>query len=312
MGTIRERPRLTLAGSLDPTLLKSSGAFPRSGPGIRGVGASPLNPGVDCADPSSGMRSGHNPELQPQRVGRTFPLPLILFGLAILGTVVWVQSQSRSPQEPLFIEARREIPGYGFTPVALGSQVTQTLATTRLFNGHFFDGHSNRVSVFSADWPRGQGDGGNVFGHTPEICWVGAGFRTVRQGEPSQVFVAVGGRSIPFQCRILKHPDLPTPEITLWAACIDGRWDDIEFGAPPHQGDGSAVVVGYLQEVGRTLSTRWASVRRLVLHPYPSGARKQFVRFSIPLTTEWPGALAALERFAPLWLEVTPKTDPIE
>jgi hypothetical protein len=188
----------------------------------------------------------------------------------------------------------------------LGSRIAETLATTNLFNGHFFDSHSNRISVFEAQWQAGQGNGGNLFGHTPEICWAGQGFRTVRFGEPSQVFLSLAGRRIPFQCRVLRHPDLPTPEITLWAACLDGRWDDILFGPPPNLNDEAATVGTYLQEVGRTFTTRWASVRRLVQQPYTVGARKQFIRFSMPLHTGWEPALVELERFAQQWLDARP------
>lgn len=238
-----------------------------------------------------------------QRVWRTVFIPLIVFGLAVLGTRFWIQSRTRPPENPVFLTARHEIPGYRFVPVALGSQVEDTLATTNLFNGHFLDQRSQRVSVFAAHWQAGQGDGGTLFGHTPEICWLGHGFRTVRHGEPSQVFIPMAGRRIPFQCRVLKHPEQPTPEITLWAACIDGRWDDIPYGPPPNQTEGEATIRTYLQGVGRTLATRFASVRRIVQNPFASTARKQFVRFSIPLTTDWQPALAELEAFAHQWLE---------
>lgn len=238
-----------------------------------------------------------------QRVWRTVFIPLIVFGLAVLGTRFWIQFRTRPPENPVYLTARHEIPGYRFVPVALGSQVEDTLATTNLFNGHFFDQRSQRVSVFAAHWQAGQGDGGTLFGHTPEICWLGHGFRTVRHGEPSQVFIPMAGRRIPFQCRVLKHPEQPTPEITLWAACIDGRWDDIPYGPPPNQTEGEATIRTYLQGVGRTLATRLASVRRIVQNPFASNARKQFVRFSIPLTTDWQPALAELEAFAHQWLE---------
>jgi hypothetical protein len=187
--------------------------------------------------------------------------------------------------------------------VALGATVLKSLATTNLLNGHFFDARSNRVSVFSAAWQPGQGTGGNVFGHTPEICWVGAGFRTIRAGEPDHLALHLAGRSIPFQCRVLQHPELPTPEITLWAACLDGRWDDITFGAPTDMSEGTPTLVAFVQGFWRTVTTRWAGLRRLFEQPFTQNARKQFLRFSKPLTTDPQRALRELEQFATLWLE---------
>lgn len=234
-------------------------------------------------------------------------LSLGLFALAVLGTALWIRVPRPAPQNPLFLAPRPHIPGYGFQPVPLGATVAETLATTNLVNGHFIDGRSNRVSVFQASWEPGQGTGGNVFGHTPEICWVGAGFRTVRVGEPSQVSLKLFGRLVPFQCRVLQHPSLPIPEITLWAASLDGRWDDIVFGSPPDLPEKSATLLSYLTEFARTVSTRWANVRRLVQRPFTLSARKQFIRFSKPLTTDWSGALTDLEHFAQAWLEAEAK-----
>ena len=264
---------------------------------------SPLNSRSHPADGLGGMASFAHPAPSRARVPYSIFITLALFGVSVFGTGFWIRTQTRPPLDPLFLTAHHQLLGYQFQEVPLGAQVAETLATTHLFNGHFFDSHSNRVSVFEAQWQAGEGTGGNLFGHTPEICWVGQGFRTVRFNEPSQVFLSFAGRPIPFQCRVLRHPQLPTPEITLWAACVDGRWDDVLLGPPPNLNDGAVTVGAYLQEVGRTLTTRWASVCRLVQNPFHVGARKQFIRFSMPLNTGWEPALIELERFAHQWLE---------
>ena len=48
---------------------------------------------------------------------------------------------------------------------------------------------------------------------------------------------------------------------------------------------------------------RWAFFCERIHLKSNLAARKQFVRFSIPLTTEWQPALAELEAFAHQWLE---------
>jgi hypothetical protein len=237
-------------------------------------------------------------------------VPLVVFGLAVLGTWLGVQSRIQPAENPLFFKGRTEMSGYRFQAVPLAQQVAKTLATTRLVNGHFFDSRSNRVSVFQADWKSGEGDG-SALGHTPEGCWVGGGFRTVRLGEPSQVFVELAGHRVPFQCRILTHPGLPTPEITLWAACIDGRWDDVQLGPPANMGKPDFTLHFYLLDLKQKLSTCMAALRRLALHPLAVSGPKQFVRLSLPVSHDWPSALADLENFAQAWLvPVDPEVAP--
>jgi hypothetical protein len=237
-------------------------------------------------------------------------VPVWMFGLAVLGTWLGVQLRIRPSETPLYLAGRTKMPGYWFQAVPLGQQVAEKLATTRLLNGHFFDARSNRVSVFQADWKAGQVDG-SALGHTPEICWVSGGFRTICLGEPSQVFVELGGQRVPFRCRILTYPGLPTPEITLWAACIDGRWDDVLLGPLADMRTPDTTLRSYVRDVGRTLSTRWAFVRRVALQPFPVSGPKQFVRLSLPVTDGWPAALADLENFAQAWLvPVAPNVAP--
>jgi hypothetical protein len=246
--------------------------------------------------------SGHSKH-PCKRVWQTVFFPLIVFGLAVLGAGLWIQSHTWPPENPVFFTTRHEIPGYRFMPVELGSQVMEALGTTNIFNGHFFDSRSNRVSVYAAHWQPGQG-GGNSVGHTPERCWVDTGyFRTIRCGEPSLVVFLIGGQRLPLQCRVLASPYQPTSEIVLWGACIGGRWDENFYGSPPDQTDQDSTVRNYFQRLCRVFVMRWVQACRLFQRPYDPTARKQFVRFSTPLTTEWKIALAELEAFAHQWLE---------
>ncbi len=202
--------------------------------------------------------------------------------------------------------ARREIPNYRFVPVDLGSQVEKSLRATELLNGHFIDVRSQRVSVFAANWQPGQGDFGSV-GHTPEKCWVDTGFQIVAYGQPSQVSISIGGRQVSFQCRVLKRSDLESPEITLWAACIDGLWDgipyDIPYQPPLEHSEDNYNFRNQFRHLLVLSNNRWEFVCNSVLSRPNYAARKQFIRFSTPLTTEWQPALVELVAFAGRWLE---------
>jgi hypothetical protein len=227
---------------------------------------------------------------------------LTVFGLAVMSPRIWIQSHARPPQNPLFLKARREIQDYQFISVLLGPQVEKSLSTTEIFNGHFIDARSQRVSVFVGNWQPGQGDMSSVT-HTPEGCWVANGFRILPYDGPSQLSISIGGRQIPFQCRVLKHSDLVAPEITLWAVCIDGRWEDITYEPTLEQIEDTYTVVDKFQNMLVSYMNRWACFcERVLLRSNPT-ARKQFIRLSAPMTTEWQPALVELAAFANRWLE---------
>ena len=229
-------------------------------------------------------------------------LQLTLFGLAIIIPGTWFQSHDWPPENRFFLNARREMPDYRFIPVSLGSLVENSLGTTEILNGHYMDARSQRVSVFFGNWPPGQGDFDSV-GHTPEKCWVGTGFQIVPYDGPSQLFIRIGGRQIQFQCRVLKHVDLVAPEITMWAACIDGLWDAIPYEPPLDQIENADAVLNRSHKILVSYKSCWKLFCDRILFRSNPAARKQFIRFSVPLTTEWQSHLGELAAFASRWLE---------
>jgi hypothetical protein len=227
---------------------------------------------------------------------------LTVFGLAVISPRIWIQSHTRPPQNPFFLKARREIQDYRFISVPLGPRVEKILSTTELFNGHFIDARSQRVSVFVGNWQPGQGDMSSVT-HTPQGCWVADGCRILPYDGPSQLFISIGGRQIPFQCRVLKRSDIVAPEITLWAVCIDGQWDGIPYKPELEQIEDAYTVVEKYQNILVSYKNRWAFFCELMRLRSNPAVRKQFIRFSAPMTTEWQSALVELAAFANRWLE---------
>jgi len=220
----------------------------------------------------------------------------------VISPWLWIQSRTLLPEDQFFLSVGHEIPGWRFSPVTLDTQTKKTLGASRLFNGHFLDARSNRVSVFAADWQRGKGDLDSL-GHTPEKCWVGTGFKIVPFGGPSQLFISFGGRQIPFQCRVLKHPDLAAPEITLWVACIDGQCDEIPYQPPLLPIENSYTLRAQYLTLLAAYKNRWAFLSDPLVFRSNPAARKQFIRLSAPMTTEWQPALVELAAFAKRWIE---------
>ena len=223
--------------------------------------------------------------------------PIIFFGAAILVSKVWFACHVKRTEAPMLLQLNLEIPNYNYKLDPLESRVARALGTSNLLNLHFLGQSSNRFSVFLAEWPPGQEHGGALFVHTPQICWVGAGFRRVHKGETTDWPIIIGGRKIPFQCCVLSHPNLKVPEIVLWAACIDGNWSDAVYVFPRDLIVGDEPVRDRIKKSANIIRTRITAFIGIIANPPPTKACKQFVRISMPLTTDWRSGLAELETF---------------
>jgi hypothetical protein len=226
-------------------------------------------------------------------------LELNAYGLAIILPWLWFQSHDRNPEKKFFLTARNEIQGWQFVPIGLGVQAERSLGATELLNGHFVGADSQRVSVFAANWKPGQGDFSSVE-HTPEKCWVRTGFRIAAHEVPSQIFISIAGRQIPFQCRILSHSNLANPEITLWAAC--GRWDEARYEPPQDQMERASTVQNQFRILMASYKNLWAIFRERISFRINPLARKQFIRFSTPMTKQWQQGVVELAAFGERWL----------
>jgi hypothetical protein len=230
-----------------------------------------------------------------QSVKRLFPV--IFFGMAILCSKLWFYFNYQRTNNPLFLKVNLEMPSFEYRSLALRSSVAEALGTSNLLNGNFVGQNSNKVSMFSAEWAEGEGDTGAFFLHSPQICWVGAGFRTVRTGEPSEWPILIAGRTIPFQCCVLSHPDLEYPEIVLWAASVDGEWSKAVYALPRELILGDEPVRDKVIKMGNNIKRRIRALLSIIVDPPPLNGAKQFLRVSTPLTADWRSGLVNLEAF---------------
>lgn len=205
-------------------------------------------------------------------------------------------------QSPIFFE-ERQISGYNFRSINLGQQQQKSLGTSNILNGNFSDINSNRVSVFKARWNSQEGSGEELY-HTPDICWVLQGFKQISVGEDSWVDLNFHGEIIRFQCRVLHHPDQPTPEIVLWAACVNGCWDTLSYSRAPLPLSSYNGFIDYLNGSRLDLNLKCNYIRSRIVNPLTHGAAKQMVRVSKPLSGDWRRAVLELQEFINQWLEI--------
>ena len=251
--------------------------------------------------------SSSSPDIAPTHAPRRSPWPLLVFmGLflaSVGGAWAWFNTGPKLPPSGHRLTARSQVPGQAFKPEPLSDEVLTILATTNVFNGAFAGAGGPAIKVFLADWSAAPGQRLTDVHHTPDNCWVAVGWKPVDLGQPTQFSLNVGGVELPFECRVFEAPRGEARELVVWCTLVGGQV--LPESTLFHGGARSAR--DYREERGRLLVAAqfWQMVKRRL----PPQGFKQFVRYSVPLTGEWPTALERVRNFGPQWLEVQPLTD---
>jgi hypothetical protein len=223
-----------------------------------------------------------------------------LFFLAVSGSWAWFHVAPPAPPVRLSFTATTNISGFKFRPEPIGEQAADTLATTNLFNGTFYGPKGERVTAFMGEWRADNSKELSVVQHTPDVCWVGAGWTASANDHPSQVKFEFGDEQIPFEVRTFKPPGGGFRELTVWCTLVNGQvYGELSRFTP--------------LEANSSVSPKMKSnetARRLVGGQFLNAVRgrtagsgdKQFVRFSAPLSGDWRPVLRDLQAFAQQWL----------
>lgn len=225
----------------------------------------------------------------------------VLFFATVLAVRAWFASGSEKEVERLHFRVRDELPGWKFEPEKVADRAQEILATTNLFNGNYYSTNGQRITTFVAEWRAESSEAMSVVQHTPDICWVGAGMKPANLGQPERVEIELGGRSIPFECRVFGPPQGSNQELVLWCTLVGGailpetgRWA-VEDGMRL-QGRSAAFWAGRRVATGQFFDN--VTKRRRGV------GEKQFVRFSALVDGGWQSTLERLESFAPAWIEL--------
>jgi hypothetical protein len=224
-----------------------------------------------------------------------------LFAAAIVAAWAWFYVGVTPPEKSFVLKARENLPGYRFTVVPIGDQAIETLATTNLINGQFEGPDRQRFTVFAADWAAKGSKQMSVLGHTPEICWVGAGFQLTSLGEPPFMEVTFGREKLALECRVFRTPDQRSIEMVVWCSLVSGQPLEEGFRFQPKRDD---KVDPQLAQASTGRVRGMNSLIKALARRQPGDGTKQFVRFSTPVAGDWKEAYQRLERFAHQWLEL--------
>jgi hypothetical protein len=226
----------------------------------------------------------------------------LLFAGATGGAWSWYHVAPKQVAISYRFAVTNAVPGWTFRPEPVAEQAVEILATTNLFNGTFFTERGERVTVFMGTWDADNPKQLSVVGHTPDVCWVGAGWKPVGAGHPDKLPLRYGTNTIPFEARTFLTPDGRSRELTVWCTLVSGQLfeETARFELTEETAGKSA-------EELKTLGARHtlkSKFMKAVGERIPGNGTKQFVRFSTSAGSDWSASYALLGRFGERWLQL--------
>ncbi len=231
----------------------------------------------------------------------------LLFLSATGGAWAWYHVAPKQFPVSYHFDATNVVSGWRFRAEPVAEQAMEILATTNLFNGTFFNEEGERVTVFMGTWDAGNPKQLSVVGHTPDVCWVGAGWKPVRAEHPDKLPLHFGPDTIPFEARTFLTPDGRQRELTVWCTLVSGQVFEetsrFELGA---EANGSSRKV--LQDAGARHALK-SKFLKAITDRIPGEGTKQFVRFSTSFGSDGQAAFTRLDEFGRRWLQLQAKVN---
>jgi hypothetical protein len=229
-----------------------------------------------------------------------------LFSLSVTGAWAWFHlGVEQNPGDGLWLQVSTSLPGYTFKPEPIGESAIAILGTTNFINGTFYrqgseNNASQAIKVFFATWQARDGKGLTVLHHTPDICWVGAGWTPVDVGTPGTILMTLGASAdggtmnldFPFESRTFQSPASRLGEFVIWATLIGGK-PLPESGRFAEAGAGEHAPV----QSSRTLALH--HLVESVARRLPARGTKQFIRFSVVQQHDWNESFRQVQEAVP-------------
>lgn len=228
-------------------------------------------------------------------------LTVLFFG-ATGGAWAWYHVAPKRFAVSYRFAATNAVSGWTFRPEPVAEQAVEILATTNLFNGTFYTERGERVTVFMGTWDANNPKQLSVVGHTPDVCWVGAGWKPVVAGHPEKLPLRYGTNTIPFEARTFLTPDGRSRELTVWCTLVSGQLfeETARFELKDEKAGASRLE---LRDSGARHTVK-SKFLKAVGDRIPGDGTKQFVRFSTSAGSDWSASYALLGRFGERWLQL--------
>lgn len=285
-------------------------------------------------------------------IKRRWPIwaAFLLFTTSVVFPRIWFrlgpkesEISGHTPAIQLMDLDRTNLPGYVLSTELVDEEALRILATTNVINRSCrslpLSSHSSINNLFLATWRAESGLGLAVLQHTPDICWLGAGWEPIDVGQPRQIQLTlpfymsdaahlVGdiktrnmGRqqavsrmeettnsvTLPFECRVFRYPASAEKRLVIWCTLIGGRWmpEESLFSDLFKQNHlDSTNPNERMVAPARQLSANylWQAIKDRI----PARGTKQFVRCVVALEGAWKPALDTARSLVSEWIVAKP------
>lgn len=230
----------------------------------------------------------------------------LLFFAATGGAWAWYHVAPKQFPVSYRFDPQPEVSGWKFRREPVAEQAVEILATTNLFNGTFHNEQGERVTVFVGTWDANNPKQLAVVGHTPDVCWVGAGWQPVSGGHPDKLPLHFGAHTIPFEARTFLTPDRRSRELTVWCTFVSGQiYEETSRFDPREKATEKSRTELMAFGARHTLKSK---LFKAIGDRIPGTGSKQFVRFSTAAGSDWSASYALLGRFGEHWLQLEATT----
>ena len=248
--------------------------------------------------------------------------PLICYVLCLCTGKLWYvesNTKSDSKETQFSIDFKPQLDEWGFKEEILSQSILDRLGNGNIKNGFYINDQSGeRLSFFLGEWDPNNKRQMSVVTHTPDVCWVGAGWIPVHLGQPNKTLFKLVSESkskspIPsstkeklyfLETRVFEHALTHQKELAMWFTVIDRRIINepnlIDF----------KTTEDHLASRGKTfaaLRNSQNSAHRFLtaLKERKSwSGKKMFYRVSIPVYEEdWELSYLKIKEWIPLWFK---------
>jgi hypothetical protein len=155
----------------------------------------------------------------------------------VFGNLYYKRSvvETNSEETRIEFDFEENFLNWSFVEIPLSKEVKNKLGNGEIKNGLFSSTQSEiQVRYFLGKWDPSNPKQMAVVSHTPDICWVGAGWKPVNLGQPNTTYILPGGTDsveeinkdiigIEFQTRVFEHVLSKEKELAMWCTLVDGR-----------------------------------------------------------------------------------------
>ena len=231
---------------------------------------------------------------------------------AVLFPYLWLKADLGNRQHTtVHLIPRTSIPGYRFVNEPVAPSLMEGLGTTNILSGDFLPltNTLQRVTVFFATWSGDAPSPFKGFGHTPDVCWVGAGWIPVssvgtqridleipfsKNAEPLPSDPAFLEVLFAFDTQTFERPETGAREQAAWCTLMAGK---PLSSSKPLKTLSSTALGAFYQSRGSLFAQLMHAVANRSLR---NG--KQFIRFSSPVEIDSARTRKDLESFGSQWL----------